>query len=207
MACCGTRYYCTADGPVGVEPDADGWYAVPEGGTSGWYRTYEEAVTDGGCSPPPEELLCDGCETPYVVPDDVVTSLVNMTGNLDEIFENSVALESGTSVGFWQYGYSIPGSPSKLVNYSLSATCEEDGSLTLRLIIFMFMDGSPPTPTYINGLTSSTGWAGVFAGAGGTSYVWKTYACGETPNFNEHVGLVEFQGVNYSGEADVYLVS
>lgn len=58
MSCCGTRYYCTADGPVAVEPDADGWYEVPAGGTSGWYKTEAEAAEI--CPPPDLAVTCEG---------------------------------------------------------------------------------------------------------------------------------------------------
>lgn len=56
MGCCGTLYYCTADGPVTVEPDEDGWYDPPEGWTAGPFGTEAEAAD---CCPPPPFLLCD----------------------------------------------------------------------------------------------------------------------------------------------------
>lgn len=53
MSCCGTRHYCTADGPVEVEPDVNGRYDIPEGGTTGWYKTRAEALEQ--C---PQSLVC-----------------------------------------------------------------------------------------------------------------------------------------------------
>lgn len=81
MACCGTRYYCTAAGPVAVDPDADGWYAVPEGGTSGWYKTYEEAVEV--CPEPPVSVECGGYTFTY--PSSVVYTLANPSGCLESL--------------------------------------------------------------------------------------------------------------------------
>jgi len=76
VGCCGTRYYCTANGPVAVEPDDNGRYDIPEGGTSGWYKTQAEAYVQ--CPAPPVALADCYPEAGYVVPGLITLSVVNV---------------------------------------------------------------------------------------------------------------------------------
>lgn len=100
MSCCGTRYYCTADGPVAVEPDADGWYEVPDGGTSGWYKTYEEALET--CSEP-VTLINEGACRGVGEPDLLIPSRLTVTFLTGSCAGTSITLDYQDPSGPW-YG-------------------------------------------------------------------------------------------------------
>lgn len=95
MGCCGTRYYCANGQPVAVDPDENGRYDVPDGGTSGWYKTYAEALT--GC--PPAWGPCEACDpTDTTIPGAIYFNFINKTGSAT-VLPNSVALGYATEPG------------------------------------------------------------------------------------------------------------
>jgi len=61
---------------VAVEPDDNGRYDIPEGGTSGWYKTQAEAYVQ--CPAPPVALADCYPEAGYVVPGLITLSVVNV---------------------------------------------------------------------------------------------------------------------------------
>lgn len=77
--CCGTTYWCVDGVPVGVEADGLGVYYPPEGATGDPYPTFEDAL-EFGC--PPQDVLMECGGYTYIYPGNVMLSLVNATGVL-----------------------------------------------------------------------------------------------------------------------------
>jgi hypothetical protein len=156
MACCGTRYYCTAGGPVAVEPDDDGWYEVPEGGTSGWYKTEAEALEE--CPVPALSLVCEGVT--YTIPASVTVNFTDLDPGLYEEWgdTNSVAVPL-TLVGDTSYSGAVQ-LPNPLIDrtWTVSVSVECDGGdLTVTVGVACAAAGvSACPPLFAYSFTSST---------------------------------------------------
>jgi hypothetical protein len=83
--CCPTTYWCTPEGLVGVDPDADGYYTPPDGATGGPYATSLEGLyacrsAEVGCR--------EDCPFTYQSP--LIVTLENPTGDLIEALDTVI---------------------------------------------------------------------------------------------------------------------
>ena len=167
MSCCGTRYYCTAAGPVAVEPDADGWYAVPDGGTSGWYKTYEEA--EGVCPPPPLVVECG--EGEIEVPQVMFVTLTDLTGDFIGLFpSNSVACPMSVITGGAFGEGSITDGNGNTWRAEVAVNCAAAGcgGAGFYQVVVLF---GPDTCNGIGTVYTGTAASGWTADGGGTSEI------------------------------------
>jgi hypothetical protein len=225
-SCCGTKWQCTADGPVAVEADAYGWYDPPAGGRGVWYGSYAEAVEE--CPLPPLEVvgLCsdscvsgvDTCATPWVLPSNgIVYSFVNKTGaavglpnslfvpRTEADVSPRCAVGSCVNVGP-RYKSAAPttftspaGAGTISGAFSSCVDCVFGTNGFADLECNLTLGGlivAPGGSTASFSLTGGGDWAP-------TTYARRTFACGQTFPTMQFVGTLSFIGT--TGSADVYM--
>jgi hypothetical protein len=192
MSCCPTTYWCTADGPVGVEADEDGVYTPPDGATTGPYANLEDA--GDAC---PLVVTCGSCAQPFTIPYPLVISFLNQTPDMG--LANSYRLDPLT-----------PTSPCGSVTACLGSTGSDIRQLRMGfscsgddLAIVIFFGNGLTHFAFDDGGTLEPGWST----APDDGRLYTTASCADGFDPDQYVGRVLFAGVDeyVSGEADVYI--
>lgn len=179
MSCCPTTYWCTPDGPVGVEADAGGVFTPPAGATGGPFPTLEEAQE--GC---PATLSC-GSQPDIRVPFRVRATFTGVSGTGCTFQPSAPAYFPGGYFGPMGAEFTASGipNPTQGNDFQLSyGGCAYSWSLGVGC------DPAAPDPTRPFFLIAVQGWCGsavtAFSAAAGWTEVGSGSAWAVLKRFN-----------------------